>query len=148
MSDTKDKKINIDKVNKLVEKYDSLKKDNKLDLSADEDLSIAVMNLISMEEHLFFTGAKTGNDFYYTVLDEVRKMRVELMKKMIKEYGGEVWCISKHILGASYRMMEYGTKHLSRGNDKLAKEMFEKAYAMYSLFWALNSNIIKPEDLK
>jgi len=143
-----DKKLNMDEVNKLVEKYDALKKDNKLDLSADEDLSIAIMNLISIEEHLFFSGAKTGNDFYYQVLKEVREMRKELLKKMIKEYEGEVWCISKHILGASYRLMEYGTKHLGRGDDKLAKEMFEKAYGLYSLFWALNSNIIKPEDLK
>lgn len=148
MADVIKKDIDMNEVNKLVEKYDSLKKDNALDLSADEDLSIAVMNLISIEEHLFFSGAKTENDFYYTVLKEVRQMRVSLMKKMIKEYKGEVWCISKHILSASMRMMEYGTKHLDRGDEKLAHEMFEKAYGLYSLFWALNSNIIKPEDLK
>jgi len=143
-----DKKIDMDEVNKLVDKYDALKKDNKLDLSADEDLTIAIMNLIGMEEHLFFTGAKTGNEFYYQVLKEVRDMRVSLLKRVVKEYEGEIWCTSKHILGASYRIMEYGTKYLSRGETKVAAEMFEKAYGLYSLFWALNSNIIKPEDLK
>jgi hypothetical protein len=142
------KDINMDEVNKLVEKYDALKKDNKLDLSADEDLTVAIMNMIGIEEHLFFSGAKTGNAFYYDVLKEVRSMRVELLKRIIKDYEGEVWCISKHILAASYRIMEYGTKHLDRGDSKLAAEMFEKAYGLYSLFWALNSNIIKPEDLK
>ncbi len=140
--------IDMNEVNKLVDKYDALKKDNKLDLSADEDLSIAIMNLISIEEHLFFSGAKTEKSEYYDVLEEIREMRGSLMKKIIKDYEGEVWCISKHLLGASYRLMEYGTKHLGRGNKKLAEEMFEKAYGLYSLFWALNMGLIKPDDVK
>lgn len=138
----------MEEVDRLVEKYDSLKKDNKLDLSADEDLSIAIMNLISIEEHLFFSGAKTGNSAYYDLLAEIRDMRKDLLKEIIKEYDGEVWCISKHLLASSYRLMEYGTKHLGRGNTKLAKDVFEKAYGLYSLFWGLNMGLIKSEDIK
>ena len=33
----------------LMEKFDNLKKDNPLDLSSDQDLSIAIMNLVSIE---------------------------------------------------------------------------------------------------
>ncbi|MBP5204613.1 hypothetical protein J6Z48_03165 [bacterium] len=143
-----DKKIDMEKVNKLVEKYDSLKKDNKLDLSADEDLSIAVMNLISIEEHLFFSGAKTGNTKYYDILKEIREVRKDLMLNLIPEYEGEVWCISKHLLASSYRLMEYGTKHLGRGNKEKATEMFTKAYNLYSLFWGFNMGLIKPEEVK
>lgn len=145
MKKNKKKDINMQEVEELVEKYDSLKKDNKLDLSADEDLSIAIMNLISIEEHLFFSGAKTENENFYEILDEIRQMRVELLKRIIPKYGGEVWCISKHLLGASYRIMEYGTKELKKGNKKEAYEMFEKAYGLYSLFWALNMNILSTE---
>lgn len=145
---SKGKKISAEDVNKLVEKYDALKKDEKLDLSADEDLSIAIMNLISIEEHLFFSGGKTGNPKYYELLKEIRDMRKGLLKKIIKEYEGEVWCISKHLLASSYRLMEYGTKHLGRGNKKEAEEMFEKAYNLYSLFWALNMGVINLEDTK
>lgn len=144
----KDRKIDMEKVDRLVEKYDSLKKDNKLDLSADEDLSIAIMNLISIEEHLFFSGAKTGNSAYYDLLAEIRDMRKDLLKEIIKEYDGEVWCISKHLLASSYRLMEYGTKHLDRGNVELAKDVFEKAYGLYSLFWGLNMGLIKSEDIE
>lgn len=144
----KDRKIDMEKVDRLVEKYDSLKKDNKLDLSADEDLSIAIMNLISIEEHLFFSGAKTGNSAYYDLLAEIRDMRKDLLKEIIKEYDGEVWCISKHLLASSYRLMEYGTKHLGRGNVELAKDVFEKAYGLYSLFWGLNMGLIKSEDIE
>jgi hypothetical protein len=147
---TKNKKQDIDmeEVQELVEKYDALKKDHKLDLSADQDLSIAIMNLISIEEHLFFSGAKEGKSEFYEVLDNIRAMRKELLKRIIKEYEGEVWCISKHLLGASYRLMEYGTKHLGRGDMELAEDMFEKAYNLYSLFWGLNMGLIKSEDIK
>jgi len=145
---TAEKDIDIKEVEVLVEKYDSLKKEHKLDLSADEDLSIAIMNLISIEEHLFFSGAKTGDLKYYELLKEIREMRKTLLKRIIKDYEGEVWCIGKHLLAASYRLMEYGTKHLGRGDGKLASEMFEKAYNLYSFFWALVMGIIKPKDIK
>jgi hypothetical protein len=140
--------IDMDKVEKLVDKYDALKKDHKLDLSADEDLSIAIMNLISIEEHLFFSGAKTKDSKYYIILKEIREMRKELLKRIIQDYEGEVWCISKHLLGASYRLMEYGTKHLGRGDTAVATEMFEKAFNLYSLFWGLVMGLIKPKDIK
>ena len=135
-------KVDIEKVNRLVEKYDEVKKDNKLDLSSDEDLTVALMNLIGIEEHLFFSGNKTGKSEYYDILNEIRKVRTDLMKRIIKDYEGEVWCISKHLLASSYRLMEYGTKHLARGDKQLAQEMFEKAYGLYSLFWAMNQGLI------
>ena len=140
--------IDMEKVEQLVDKYDSLKKDHKLDLSADEDLSIAIMNLISIEEHLFFSGAKTKDSKYYIVIKEIRDMRKDLLKRIVKDYEGEVWCISKHLLGASYRLMEYGTKYLGRGENEVAQEMFEKAYNLYSLFWGLVMGLIKPKDIK
>jgi hypothetical protein len=56
--------------------------------------------------------------------------------------GGEVWCISKHLLAASMRLMEVGTKALGAGNKEDAYSMFEKAYDLYSLFWGLNMHLI------
>jgi hypothetical protein len=135
-------------LNELVEKVDQMKKDNALDLSSDQDLSIAIMNLVSIEEHFFFTGAKTGNDKYYDLLTEVREMRKQLLKKIIKEYEGEVWCISKHLLAASYRLMEVGTKSQGKGNKEEAKDMFQKAYDLYSLFWGLNMKLIDIGEVK
>lgn len=120
----------------------SFSKENKLDLSADEDLSIAVMNLISIEEHFFFTAKKTGKDKYFDLLKETREIRKELMKKLVKNPEGELWCISKHLLAASMRVMEVGTKKLGQGNTKQARELFENAYKLYTLFWGLNLNVL------
>ncbi len=138
----------IKDINKLIEKVDEMKKEDKMDLSSDQDLSIAIMNLVSIEEHFFFTGAKTGKEKYFDLLNEVRSMRKELLKKIIKDYEGEVWCISKHLLAASYRLMEVGTKQLGRGRKDEAKELFQKAYDLYSLFWGVNMNVIDTKNIK
>jgi len=119
-----------------------------MDLSFDQDLSIAIMNLISIEEHFFFTAEKTGKDEYLDLLQEVRKMRGELLRKIIKEYEGEVWCISKHLLAASMRLMEVGTKQQGMGKKEEAKELFQKSYDLYGMFWALNMKLIGTNDIK
>ncbi len=135
-------------LDEMLEKVKRFKKDNSLDLSSDQDLSIAIMNLISIEEHFFFSGAKTGNTKYYDLLAQVREMRKTLLKKIIKKYEGEVWCISKHLLAASYRLMEVGTKAQAKNQKNEAIDMFEKSYELYSLFWGLNMNLINIGDVQ
>lgn len=139
--------VNKNKVDEFIKKAQESKK-GELDLSSDEDLSIAIMNLISIEEHFFFTGAKTGKPEYYDLLSTAREMRKELLKKIIKDYEGEVWCISKHLLSASMRLMEVGTKALTKGNKQEAEDMFNKAYQLYSLFWGINLKLINVGDVK
>jgi len=138
----------IKNLNEFIEKVDQMKKQDQMDLSSDQDLSIAIMNLISIEEHFFFTGAKTGKNEYYDLISEVREIRKELLKKIIKEYEGEVWCISKHLLAASYRLMEVGTKQLGLNKKDEAYDLFNKAYELYSLFWGLNMKLISTADIK
>src|SRR5512146_3225389 len=94
----------------LLKKVEKVSESQNIDLSSGEDLSIGIMNLISIEEHLFYTSQKTKDSKYLDLLNEVRLMRTELMRGIIKEYEGEVWCISKHLLAASMRIMEVGTK--------------------------------------
>jgi len=137
-----------EKIKQFVEKVEKLKKEHKLDLSSDEDLSIAIMNLVSLEEHFFFTGAKTGKEKYYDLLGKVREIRKELLKKIIKDTEGEVWCISKHLLAASMRLIEVGTKELTKNNKKEAENLFSKAYDLYSLFWGINLQVIDIGQVK
>ncbi len=138
----------IKDLNDFIEKVDQMKKQDKMDLSSDQDLSIAIMNLISIEEHLVFSGAKTNKNKYYDLIKDVREMRKELLKKIIKDYEGEVWCISKHLLAASMRLMEVGTKQLGMRKKEEAYDLFNKSYSLYSLFWAINMNIIDIGEVK
>jgi hypothetical protein len=131
-----------------MDKVKQMEKGHKLDLSSDEDLSIAIMNLISMEEHFFFTYSKTKDPKYLDLLNEIREIRKFALKKIIKDYEGEVWCISKHLLAASMRLMEVGTKALTKNDHKDAREMFDKSYQLYSLFWGLNLGLVNAKDTK
>ena len=135
-------------VKEFVERIDNAKKKNPKDLSSDQDLTIAIMNLISIEEHLIFSGAKTGKDSFYDMVQDIREMRKNLMLKVIPSYEGEVWCISKHLLSSSMRLMEVGTKQQSMGRTKEAYELFNQAYDLYCLFWGLNMNLVDTKDVK
>lgn len=132
----------------LLDKVEEVTKQKELDLSSGEDLSIGIMNLISIEEHLFYTSQKTKDKRYLDILNEVRVMRTELLKDIIKDYEGEVWCISKHLLSASMRLMEVGTKELKKNDKEKAWSLFEKSYKLYSLFWGLNLGIVGGKDTK
>ena len=132
----------------FLSKIAALKQKSGVDLSTAEDLSLAVMNLISLEEHFFFTGVKVGNDAYFDTSQEVRDMRKELLSKLMPQHEGETWCISKHLLSTTMRLVEVGNKLQSEGKKPEAKQMFEKAYKVYSIFWALKLELISGLTIK
>ena len=136
-----------DSFQKILTKVESLKNDNSFDLSLEEDLSLAVMNLISLEEHFFFTSQKTGKDSYLDLLNQTREIRKELLGRMIDQHEGETWCISKHLLGTTMRIMEVATKLQTLKKDKEAKKMFATAYKIYTLFWGVRLKLIDLKDV-
>lgn len=132
----------------LVEKIEEIKKGKTYDLSLEEDLSIAVMNLISLEEHFFFTGVKTDKPEYFQLLDETRAIRTELLAKMIDRHEGETWCVSKHLLATTMRLIEVGTKYYSNGKKTEARAVFANASKVYSLFWGLRLKLVSTAGIK
>lgn len=148
MNELVEEETPFEKLNEFIDKVDQMKKKDKMDLSSDQDLTIAIMNLISIEEHFFFSGVKTGKTKYYDLIEEVREIRKALLKKIITDYEGEVWCISKHLLAASMRLMECGTKQLSLQNKEEAIDLFQKSYDLYCLFWGINMKVIDTSGLK
>ncbi len=138
---------NNKKAKKINEKLKEISKEKKMDLSSDQDLSLALMNLISIEEHFVFSGSKTGKNKYYDLAIEVREIRKDLLKEIVTDYEGEVWCISKHLLAGAMRLMEVGTKQTAKGNRKKANRIFDHSYSLYSLFWAVNENAVEFEDI-
>ena len=139
--------IKTNNFQELIEKVNRMKKNGEVDLSVEEDLSIAIMNLISLEEHFFFTAEKTGKPGYFDLLQEIRAMRTGL-KKMIKNPEGEEWCISKHLLAASMRLIEVGTKQHKMGKKVEAEEMFNKSYELFSLFFSIRLKLLDIPNIK
>lgn len=137
-----------EKFEKLQQKIEELKKSGTYDLSMEEDLSLAIMNLVSLEEHFFFTAQKTGKDEYFDFLDEVRQMRKKLLARMVQKHEGETWCITKHLLAATMRVMEVGTKLLGEGKKAEAKVTFALSYKIYALFWAVRLKLVDLSKVK
>jgi len=138
----------MNNVDELLNKIKLAEKGLNLDLSSGEDLSIGIMNLISIEEHLFFSYQKTKDENFLKMLSEVRELRKELLGKIVKRKDGEIWCISKHLLASSMRLIEVGTKMLGQKKEQEAKDLFNKAYKLYSLFWGINLNVEPLENAK
>lgn len=139
-----DPKKNLEEFLARVEK---VKASGGIDLSAAEDLSIAVMNLISLEEHFFFTGAKTGDGKYHDLTSEVREMRKRLLADLVPVHEGETWCASKHLLAASMRLIEVGNRYQKEKDKTRAQGYFADAYRLFTIFFALKSKLISASAL-
>ncbi len=136
-----------DEIKKWISKIEKAKKGD-VDLSTDEDLSIALMNIISLEEHFYFTAMKTENQTYLDMMHSIRDLRKTLLKKIVKDPKGEEWCISKHLLAASMRLVEVGAKEFSKGNTKDANNFFKYGFDLWSLFFAINLKMIDQKKLE
>ena len=132
----------------LIKKVNKLKASGSVDLSTEEDLSLAIMNLVSLEEHFFFTAQKTGQPSYLDLLQQTREIRKSLLARMVPQNEGETWCIAKHLLAATMRLMEVGTKLHSDGKTDEARVLFDRAYEVYSLFWALRLKLVDLSGVK
>ncbi|MBI2138883.1 hypothetical protein HYU13_04795 [Candidatus Woesearchaeota archaeon] len=145
-SQNKDGQIKDGQIKEWMQKIQEAK-NGSVDLSRDEDLSIALMHLISLEEHFYYTAMKTSGKQYLKMLNDVRNLRTLYMKKIVKEPQGEEWCISKHLLGCSMRLLEVGTKEMAKGNEAEANGFFKSAFDLYSLFFAINLKMVDAEKI-
>ena len=126
------------KTENFVRTIGEIKDKNGLDLSAGEDLSIALMNIVSLEEHSFFSYVKTKDERFLEVLETCRELRKKLLAKLVKKDDSETWCMSKHLLSSSMRLYEVGNRLLHDNKTDEAKEMYSDSAEMYALFWKLN----------
>lgn len=134
-------------VKNWLKKIEKAKK-GEVDLSTDEDLSIALMNLVSLEEHFYFTAMKTDNQKYLDMQHSVRELRKKLLKKIVTNPKGEEWCISKHLLAASARLIEVGNKEFAKGNKESANTCYKSGFDLWSLFFAINLKMIDFKKLE
>ena len=114
------------------------------DLSAAEDLAIGLMNLISLEEHAAFSFMKTQDKKYLEVLQAVRDIRKSTMQRLVSAPGGEEWCMSKHLLAASMRLYETGTKEIALQRHDAGTHLMNLAFDCFALFFSLNHLVAAP----
>ena len=126
------------KVQNFVKTITEVREKNELDLSAGEDLSIALMNLVSLEEHSFFSFVKTKDEKFLDILETCRELRKKLLEKLVNKDDSETWCMRKNLLASSMRLYEVGNRALHENKKEEAKQLYSESAELYALFWKLN----------
>lgn len=116
-------------LSKNVERADAAKKVNPLDLSADQDLTVALMNLIAIEN-------KTGTA---ELADMVRDIRQKLMSRIVKQSD---WDKQTDLLGATMQYIEDGNRAMDAGKMHDAYLLYNQAYETYAMFWGINMGLV------
>ena len=132
-----------DKLIKKVAVADNAKKANKLDLSSDQDLTIGLMNLISIERYI----ENDAEHDFSQLKSMVNDLRVGLMGKIVKksDKNFDVLC---DLLGRSAMLMNDGFVALENQNDARAYELFDAAFGAYSMFWGVCMGLADATDVE
>jgi hypothetical protein len=104
------------------------------DVSINVDAAMAVSHLIGLEEHLAATVAIFNDPHMIGTIHHVRATRKCMLEFLVgAQPPGELWCASKHVLGAWMRIKEVGDKLTSYDGDDskaAAIEMYQMAASM------------------
>ena len=108
----------------MVEYTDASKKVNPLDLSSDQDLTIALMNLVAIEEI-----APNGQ-----IGQIIGEMREHLMGRMTQDT--ETMVRGRDLLAQAVRAMEDAARAQQDGNNVTAYKLYDASYEAYVLYLA------------
>jgi hypothetical protein len=85
-----------------------------VDVPIRKEILVAVANLINAEEHLVYSLPKVPDrhvEELKQLVADIRSVRSTLMRAIgYGREGGELWCAVKHVLAASYRVLEAAEK--------------------------------------
>ena len=108
----------------MVEYTDASKKVNSLDLSSDQDLTIALMNLVAIEEI-----APNGQ-----IGQMVGEMRERLMARMTQD--AEIMVRGYELLAQAVRAMDDAERAQQDGDNVTAYKLYDASYEAYVLYLA------------
>jgi len=70
------------------------------------------------------------------------------LARLIDKHEGETWCIGKHLLATTMRLMEVGSKLWGDNKRSEAEEVFGQAEEIYALFWAVRLKVVDAAAFK
>ena len=116
-------------IKSAVECSDNAKKVNPLDLSADQDLTIALMNMVAIEKQSSSP----------QLVQMVQEMRTNLMRPLLNNsvYEGDVWDASENMLNSAVLHMDAGLRALESGEKETAYAAFDSAYEAWVVFMGI-----------
>lgn len=114
---------------------------SKKDTGEIEDSCFFICNCLGAENHALFCYLNTKDERYLEVLDSIRKSRVKILDKIVKDEKSQLYCLSKHLLAMSMGISEVANRYLERGDKKTAEDLIESAGDFQAMFLLLNDYI-------
>lgn len=113
---------------------------NKLDITLIDDLIEALMNLVSLEEHFWYSYQISKDERNLQFLNKIREMRSKWLSLIVTEgkKPEQRWCESKHALASAMRLREVGTRFLQTNQIKEAKQAFNDVEKLISMVFEIN----------
>ena len=100
------------------------------DVTISTDAAMATAHLIALEEHLAASVAMLDDAVLLAEILNTRVLRKTMLEAIVgSQPPGELWCASKHVLGAWMRIKEVGDK-LASGEDAQTQEAAAAMYRM------------------
>lgn len=100
------------------------------DVSISTDAAMATAHLIALEEHLAASVVMLDDASLMAEILNTRVLRKTMLEAIVGSHPpAELWCASKHVLGAWMRIKEVGDK-LTAGEDAQTREAAAAMYRM------------------
>ena len=100
------------------------------DVAISTDAAMATAHLIALEEHLAASVAMLDDAALLAEILNTRALRKTMLEAIVGSHPpAELWCASKHVLGAWMRIKEVGDK-LTSGEDAQTQEAAAAMYRM------------------
>ena len=110
-----------------------------MDVSIQDDLISGIQELIQAEQHCYKSWIGSKNEKWLKLFNRIREIRSKWLEvTFTDEENTQKWCIVKHLLSASTRFSEVGSKFLSDNNLEKSKESFEDSGEIMGMYYYLN----------
>lgn len=109
-----------------------------MDVDIKADQLWVVMNLIECELHAHGSFITTKKVMWLDLKNKCRKLRTKYMAEIERATEDQQHCFNKHILSASFRLMEVGDKHLSSGDEEKARDCYSDSGELLEIFINMN----------
>lgn len=117
------------------------------DVSINTDAAMATAHLIALEEHLAASVAVLDDENLISEICRIRCQRKTMLEAIVGSHPpGELWCASKHVLGAWMRMKEVGDKLVSMEDaqsQEAAAAMYRMAASMEGVMRTIVSSAVR-----
>ena len=108
------------------------------DVGMFEDFLFMLQHLVAAENHAIGSYQSTGDKTFLEINTKICRIRSKWMYKFIPENKSQIYCLTKHLAGASQGIKEVSNRFVEANENQLAEECFKDAQDIEAIIILLN----------